>query len=323
MTQQNNLVMAQQHIASMLDKKTSITILLAGRTGVGKSSTVNSLMGAEVAPVGKFRPTTRSVASYPHEHGGLQYNIVDTPGLCDDLPEMGNDQRYLADIRDASDQTDCLLFVTELDATRVSSDERRGIKMLTEALGAAVWENALIVFTRADKVDADDFDAALKERMSLLRETIAAYAPLHAAYIPALAVSNTAHQLPNGTPWLSELFTQVLLRLRDDATLPFLHSMKRDVGIEQPERSTKADTAEADHPASAGSAPESGPGKPRIDLNPEQEERIKKTVWDRILKGATAGASLGAKIGNPFGKFGEAAGAAIGAVGGALLGWLL
>lgn len=152
--------------------------------------------------------------------------------LCDDLPEVGNDERYLADIRDTSGEADCLLFVTELDASRVSSDERRGIKMLTEALGASVWEDALIVFTRADKVGADDLETHLKERMSLLREAIAAYAPLQAAFIPALAVSNTSNTLPNGKPWLSELFTQVLTRLRHDATVPFLNWMREDVGID-------------------------------------------------------------------------------------------
>ncbi|WP_020655818.1 GTPase [Massilia niastensis] len=333
MTQQNNLVLAQQHIDAMLDAKTSITILLAGRTGVGKSSTINSLLGTQVAPVGKFRPTTISVARYPHEHGGLHYDIVDTPGLCDDLPEVGNDQRYLAAIREASAQADCLLFITELDATRVSSDERRGIQMLTEALGASVWENALLVFTRADKVEAKEFEADFKERTGLLRETIAAYAPLHAAYIPALAVSNTSEKLPNGKPWLSELFTQVLTRLRHDATVPFLHSMRKDVGIDPSAQQTGAeapaaadpaasDTA-ADKPAAGATTTEPGRAKPRIDLDPEQQERVKKTVWDRILKGVTTGAAVGAKIGKVFGKRGEAIGAAIGAVGGALLGWLL
>lgn len=314
MTQQDNPVLAQQQIASMLDNKKSITLLLAGRTGVGKSSTINSLLGAEIAPVGRFRATTMHVTHYAHLHGGLQYHIVDTPGLCDDLPEVGNDQRYLADI--GTTQADCVLFVTELDAVRVSSDERRGIKLLTVSLGASVWENALIVFTRADKVDAVDFERDFKERTSLLREAIAAYAPLHAAYIPALAVSNTSPQLPNGKPWLSELFTQVLLRLRDDATVPFLHSMRQDVGIE-PERAAKAD-----HTASAGSVPKSGCATPRIDLNVEQQERIKKTVWDRMVKGTTAGAALGAKLGKAFGKYGEVAGMALGAAGGALLGWL-
>lgn len=222
MTQQNELVFAQQHIADMLAAKKSITILLAGRTGVGKSSTINSLLGAQVAPVGKYRPTTMSVVSYLHEHGGFQYQVVDTPGLCDDLPEVGNDDRYLVAIREASAQADCLLFVTELDAARVSSDERRGIHMLTEALGASVWEHALLVFTRADKVEAQEFETDLNERTALLRETIAAYAPLHAAYIPAAAVSNTTEKLPNGKPWLGELFTQVLMRRKRTATASFV-----------------------------------------------------------------------------------------------------
>jgi predicted GTPase len=320
MTQQNKLVLAQQHLADMLAAKKSITILLAGRTGVGKSSTINSLLGAQVAPVGKYRPTTMSVARYLHEHGGLLYQVVDTPGLCDDLPEVGNDDPYLAAIRKASEQAYCLLFVTELDAARVSSDERRGIRMLTEALSASVWENALLVFTRADKVEAQEFEADLNERTSLLRETIAAYAPLHAAYIPAVAISNTTEKLPNGKPWLSELFTQVLMRLRPDATVPFLNSMKQDVGIDSLACHAEA-AAAADYIAVTAAAPE--PTKPRINLDPEQEERIKKTVWERILKGVTTGAGVGAKIGNFFGKRGEAIGAAIGVVGGALLAWLL
>lgn len=324
MTEQNKLVLVQEKLNAMLGAKKRISILLAGRTGVGKSSTINSLLGHEVAPVGKFRPTTMSVASYPHEHGGLQYHIVDTPGLCDDLPEVGNDQRYLADIREASGQTDCLLFVTELDAARVSSDEKRGIKMLTEALGASVWEHALIVFTRADKVDADDFETTLKERTALLREAIAAYAPLQAAYIPSLTVSNTSEQLPNGRPWLSELFTQVLMRLRHDATIPFLHSMKEDVGIDPPTKDKDEAFAKGNRAAAQGPADKAKQEPPpRIDLNPEQSEKIKKTVWSRILSGISNGANLGSKIGRPFGKVTEAVGAIIGAVGGGLLGWLL
>lgn len=314
---------ASRQIQQMLDHKKSITILLAGRTGVGKSSTINSLLGAEVAPVGKFTATTMEVKSYPHTHGGLQFDIIDTPGLCDDLPEEGNDQRYLEDIREAAEQTDCLLFVTELDATRISSDERRGIKMLTEALGPSVWENALIVFTRADKVDAKDYSDDLVARSTLVRQVIATYAPLQAAHIPFLAVSNTSELLPNGKPWLGELFTQVVMRLQGDATIPFLHSMKEDIGIPDAVPASENTSAKKEAPRGeeeTGSADTKK--KPRIELDESQKQKIKETAWKRILGGATSGAALGAKIGKSLGKYGEAAGALIGAVAGGLLGWL-
>lgn len=316
---------ADQQIQRMLNQKERITILLVGRTGVGKSSTINSLMGAEVAPVGKFTATTLQVESYPHTHGGLNYNIIDTPGLCDDLPEQGNDQRYLADIREAASKTDCLLFVTELDASRISSDERRGIKMITEALGPAVWENALIIFTRADKINPNDFAEDLTARSSLVRRAIANFAPLHASYIPSLAVSNTSETLPNGKPWLGEFFTQVVMRLQGDATIPFIHSMKEDVGISSSGNTANTGNSQKEESPRSSDKRESSAKKekPRIVLNEEQQQKIKETAWKRILSGASTGAALGAKVGKPFGKFGEAVGAAVGAIGGGLLGWLM
>ena len=67
----------KQKVKTLIDKQ--IIFVLAGRTGVGKSSTVNSLLGCEIAKTGKYEPTTNSVDTYEKEVNGVNFIIVDTP----------------------------------------------------------------------------------------------------------------------------------------------------------------------------------------------------------------------------------------------------
>lgn len=59
-------------IPRAVDPSTPITVVVAGPTGSGKSTLVNSLAGIDVSPAGALRPTTRTpviVASPPHDEG--------------------------------------------------------------------------------------------------------------------------------------------------------------------------------------------------------------------------------------------------------------
>lgn len=62
-----------------------INIVIMGRTGAGKSTLVNTLMGKPVAKVGIGKRQTLENALYTTVHMGIEYNFYDTVGLeCND-----------------------------------------------------------------------------------------------------------------------------------------------------------------------------------------------------------------------------------------------
>ncbi|MBO4313798.1 MAG: 50S ribosome-binding GTPase, partial [Desulfovibrio sp.] len=56
------------------------TILMAGRTGAGKSSLINALAGRHVSSVGVI-PTTQQPTPHELEGGGVPLRVLDLPGV--------------------------------------------------------------------------------------------------------------------------------------------------------------------------------------------------------------------------------------------------
>ncbi|HET7460063.1 MAG TPA: GTPase [Longimicrobium sp.] len=290
-------------------RQRTFRFLLAGRTGVGKSSLVNSLMGQPVATVSDYEPATAQVEVYESQVDGIAYAVADTPGLCDDLPEVGNDERYLELIRERVPEVDCMWFVTRLDDSRVSSDEKRGIALITQAFGPRVWSRAVLVFTFANNVAPERYAQALQRRAELIREEVARHAGEKAARgIPAVAADNLAPTTPDGEPWLGELYTTVFERISRSGALPFLLAT-----------ASRIDTGDAPPPADGWQGgPAAGGEPPRITLNDDQRERISRRIDAEIIP---AMAALGITAGALFGPVGAAVGGVLGAAVG-LLAWL-
>lgn len=280
--------------------------LLVGRTGVGKSSTVNTLMGQTIAPVGDYEPTTMVVKEYDSEMSGIQFKVIDTPGLCDDIEEAENDPKYLEDMRSKVKQIDSMWFVTRLDETRVTSDEKRGIKLISDALGSKVWEHAVIIFTFANNKDVSSYPVALQKRTELIQKEIAKHAGAEIAnHVASVAVDNKSETTPDEEKWLGELYTKVFTRISQQGAIPFLLATAEFVKPRQQETS-RYEALRSEPPRYK--APQNEP--PRIELNDKQKIEIRKTIDAKIIPGVAA---VGAMIGSVGGPLGAAIGGTIGA----------
>ncbi|MDJ0797494.1 MAG: 50S ribosome-binding GTPase [Calothrix sp. MO_167.B12] len=297
-------------------KSRQFTFLLAGRTGVGKSSTVNSLMGKKVAPTGDFEPTTMKVEVYPSEISGIRFKVVDTPGLCDDLEESGNDYKYLDLMRSQVEEIDSMWFVSKLSETRVTSDEKRGIKLISQTLSSDVWNHAIIVFTFANQVEAEKYQTFLEKRTELIRKEIAKYAGEKIANeIPSVAVDNLSETTPDGEKWLGELYTKVFSRMSKRGATPFLVATAESIVPKKyiPSFNRQGNEQET----SLNNEQNQDESKPRIELNKEQRNEIIRTIDASIIPSLAA---IGAGVGSIVPGAGTAVGAAVGAGVGAVIG---
>ena len=69
----------KEKYAETIKSRGIVNILIAGRTGVGKSTLINTVFQGDLAITGQGRPVTKNVREYSKE--GLPLHIIDTKGL--------------------------------------------------------------------------------------------------------------------------------------------------------------------------------------------------------------------------------------------------
>jgi GTPase SAR1 family protein len=202
--------------------KRPLIFLEVGRTGVGKSSTINTLIGRDVAEVGHLTATTMEVKTYNLAINDIKIQLIDTPGLCDDLEEKGNDLVYIDRIKKGvpNQEIDLVLFFSSLmaDERSVLKDEKRAIRIISEAFGKKIWEQSVIVFTCAcsRNIVLYEYQNDLKEWTKILKKEIKEYAGEDIAeQIPSVAVDNNSETTPDGQRWLGNLYTTSIQRISD------------------------------------------------------------------------------------------------------------
>ena len=118
--------------------KGQIEILTTGRTGVGKSTLVNAIIGKEAAKQGNnLHAETKNVTCYKMAaEEGVEVVVWDSPGLQDG---SGNEEEYLAQLKEKCSNVDIIIYCISLSATRSEFGARQNdfnvIKKLTATFG--------------------------------------------------------------------------------------------------------------------------------------------------------------------------------------------
>ena len=220
-----------------VDVAGSITVMVVGKPGIGKSTLVNGLLGQNVAEVGRKRKiytegVTTAVKDYKLEHNRITARVYDTPGLLDPTLQ----EETMSKIEAAYSEVDLLLLCIRITNDRfIEGDENNTIIDLLEKSGEKIWRKTLVVLVFANEMVSGlkvgvtdlcaktDFLECLKSWEEVLRSRI----PEIRGVVPTGHISQGKILKSDKYHWLSNFWGTCFMSLADDSKRAALLQLNR------------------------------------------------------------------------------------------------
>ena len=298
-------------------RQNRLTILITGKTGVGKSRLVNALVGERVAKEGRSKSAcTDTVTSYRAKINGVDVVVWDSPGLQDGTC---NERLYLQDMESKLSQGfDVMIYCISMTDTRFYDTDKSAIRTLTEAFGSKLWENGVVALTFAnlktnDPDEEDDLAYYLGERYFWEKAIFEFLAELNVdlqvrQQIPIIPTGNykqlRLHECEN---WLSDLWIKCFSVMSISSGLAFLkinesrlkypHSSPANASTAAAARSSDGNLMLMNEDENQSAYNPDHEDIPReIPLNQEQEDGLLKRIWNAFSEVYKAAKNFGHRI---------------------------
>ncbi|CAH2053536.1 unnamed protein product [Thlaspi arvense] len=225
----------------------SCTIMVLGKSGVGKSATINSIFDEVRICTDAFQMGTKKVRDVEGFVQGIKVRVIDTPGLLPSWSDQHKNEKILKSVRAfiKKNPPDIVLYLDRLDMQSRDSGDMPLLRTITDVFGPSIWFNAIVGLTHAASAPPDgpngtasSYDMFVTQRSHVIQQAIRQAAgdmrlmnPVSLVENHSACRTNRAGQrvLPNGQVWKPHLLllsfaskilaeANALLKLQDNNT---------------------------------------------------------------------------------------------------------